>query len=198
MVGCWVAAGLVWSGAVVLCWHLQVSDHRVSHCFYVQWPLWPRPPWSAWTASLVSASLGSSRAFVCFLHTLLQGIGFCEKAQGSSLRHCYSAHMSPITPTPNWIWSFALECSHPAWFCGYKNSSSSAPESSLNLFDICPPLTPETLSLREELEYLHLITCPTLIFLGSAPQQLEESFLFLLDGVIPYIVSSFFSVLGLK
>lgn len=112
--------GLVWSGAVVLCWYLQVNDHGVSHCFHVQWPLWPRPPWSAGSASPVSASLGSSRAFVCFLHTSLQGTGFCEKAQGSSLRRCYSAHMSPITPTPNWIWSFALESSHPDWFCGYR------------------------------------------------------------------------------
>lgn len=46
-----------------------------------------------------------------------------------------------------------------------------------NLFDICLPLRPGTLILREELEFLHLITCPTLTLLSSAPQQLEESFL---------------------
>lgn len=133
----------------------------------------------------MSAPLGSSRAFVCFLHTSLQGTGFCEKAQGSSLRRCYSAHMSPITLTPNWIWTFAQERSHPDWFCGYRPLALVLLNHPSNLFDICPPLTPETLTLREELEYLHLTTCPTLTLLGSAPQQLEESFLISIGWSLP-------------
>lgn len=48
----------------------------------------------------LNAPLRSSRTFACFLHISLQAAGFCGRAQGSALSHCYSAHMSPVALKP--------------------------------------------------------------------------------------------------
>lgn len=144
----------------------------------------PQASLVCWNCWFYECPTGKLQSLLCFLHTSLQGTVFCEKAQGSSLRLCYSAHMSPITPTPNWMWSFAQECSRPDWFCWYRPLVLVLLNHPLNLLDVCP-LTPETLTLREELKYLHLTTCPTLTHLGSAPQQLEEPFIISIGWSLP-------------
>lgn len=58
-------------------------------------------------------------------------------------------------------------------------------------------LTPGTLTLTEEIEYLHMTIHLALSLLGSAPQKLEEYFFISVGWNLPLHLSSFFSLFWL-